>query len=550
MADLINFRSAIFFMREYILFILILIFQAGNCQDQTLGLFLNSENAYNGYTLFSNNETTYLIDNCGKEIHSWQSDFRAGQAVYLLENGDLLRAGEINNNFNGGGSGGIIELFDWEGNLKWQYKISDEFRNTHHDLEPLPNGNFLCTLWEKKSEEEAKNKGRKFDGEVWSESIYEIEILPNNEANIVWEWSVWDHLIQDFDDTKPNYGVVSEHPELININYIGINESTSGDWLHINAIDYNAEFDQIAISARHISEVYVIDHSTTTEEASGHLGGNAGKGGDILFRYGNPQVYNTGNTASQILWKQHNVEWCTFDGEENVAFSVYNNDYIIGQQSNVILFNNPIDKKGRYNYEEVTGYGNTETVRSYTDENLYSRILSGVQVLPNENLLITEGSTGHITEVDKENNLVWEYINPVNRNGGPGIQGASMIFNSLFRAKRYPLDYPAFQNRDLTPGEPIELSPDPYECNIYDNTVSNKIPINNDKIELVSNPVYEVLKINSEAEYKDYKIINAQGSTIIKMDLKSGINDIDVSELSAGIYFVVSRNMAVKFIKI
>ena len=53
----------------------------------------------------------------------------------------------------------------------------------------------------------------------------------------------------------------------------------------MNAVDYNAEFDQLMISVHNLSEVWIIDHSTTTAEAAGHTGGRSGKGGDILYRW-------------------------------------------------------------------------------------------------------------------------------------------------------------------------------------------------------------------------------------------------------------------------
>ena len=93
---------------------------------------------------------------------------------------------------------------------------------------------------------------------------------------------VWDHLIQDFDPSKANYGDVEDHPELVDINF----GSYSSDWLHSNSIDYNEEFDQILLSVHNFHEIWIIDHSTTTEEAAGHTGGNSGKGGDIRIPLG------------------------------------------------------------------------------------------------------------------------------------------------------------------------------------------------------------------------------------------------------------------------
>ena len=118
-----------------------------------------------------------------------------------------------------------------------------------------------------------------------------IEVEPNGSSggNIVWEWHVWAHLIQDYDPAKDNYGVVEDHPELIDINFMAI--SAGKDLNHINAIDYNEEFDQILLTSAGQDEIWVIDHSTTTEESAGHTGGTSGKGGDLLYRWGNP-IYN------------------------------------------------------------------------------------------------------------------------------------------------------------------------------------------------------------------------------------------------------------------
>ena len=166
---------------------------------------------------------------------------------------------------------------------------NSETYHQHHDIEPLPNGNILILGWELKTGEEAISKGRDplllEDGELWPEHIVEIE--PDGDGgNIVWEWHLWDHLIQDFDSSLVNYGVVSEHPELMNINYMGPGQNSSGgkaDWIHANSIDYNEELDQIIISSRALSEFWIIDHSTTKEEAASSSGGNAGMGGDILY---------------------------------------------------------------------------------------------------------------------------------------------------------------------------------------------------------------------------------------------------------------------------
>ena len=136
-----------------------------------------------------------------------------------------------------------------------------------------------------------------------------IEVQPNlvtGEATVVWEWRAWDHLIQDADAAKPDFGVISEHPERIDINFL---EHTSNDWLHFNAVDYNEELDQIIISVHRFSEFWIIDHSTTTAEAAESTGGVYGKGGDLLYRWGNPLSYDQGTVDDQKLFRQHNTHW-------------------------------------------------------------------------------------------------------------------------------------------------------------------------------------------------------------------------------------------------
>ncbi|MBW1915674.1 MAG: hypothetical protein JRI86_12195, partial [Deltaproteobacteria bacterium] len=62
---------------------------------QNLGVTKNDAKAFKGYTLFSpmSNTVTYLIDMNGGVVNTWTSDYTPGQASYLLEDGNLLRAG-------------------------------------------------------------------------------------------------------------------------------------------------------------------------------------------------------------------------------------------------------------------------------------------------------------------------------------------------------------------------------------------------------------------------------------------------------------------------
>ncbi len=61
-------------------------------QNQTVGMFVNEEDSFNGYTLFTpmRSASTYLIDNQGREINSWDTNSEKTIGAYLSENGNLV----------------------------------------------------------------------------------------------------------------------------------------------------------------------------------------------------------------------------------------------------------------------------------------------------------------------------------------------------------------------------------------------------------------------------------------------------------------------------
>jgi len=392
---------------------------------------------FDGYTLFGPEYSTYtyLIDINGKIVHWWKSDYIQGFGNYLLENGELLRLDLPYDNpkFRSGGIAGRVEKFDENSNLLWEFEYSNTQHCSHHDIEPLPNGNVLLIAWEYKSEEEAIAAGRnpnKLQRFLWPDHVIEVEPVGSNGGNIVWEWHVFDHLIQDYDPTKDNYGVVEDHPELININF----GNTIPDWTHINSVDYNEEFDQILLSVNHFNEIWVIDHSTTTEEAAGHTGGRSGKGGDILYRWGNPKAYKQGTEEDRKYFSQHGASWVEkgCPGEGNIL--VFNNG--IGRAySSVDEIVPPVDNKGNYVYTPGEAYGPDEQIWIYTTKNpntLYSFILSNAQRLPNGNTLICSSGQGLFLEVTHEKDIVWRYQNIL----------PNPFSNGVARVQRYPTDYP------------------------------------------------------------------------------------------------------------
>ena len=404
--------------------------------------------AFIGYTLFSPeySRKTFLIDKQGILVHSWESAYIQGLGVFLLENGDILRTTLPFDNpvFIGGGMTGGVERYDWNGTLLWEFLYSDSHHCIHHNIKMLPNGHILMAGWEYKTAAEAIAAGRDpFSlpvGEIWPDHVIEVEPTGSSGGTIVWEWHIWDHLIQDFDPTKENYGIVEQHPELLDINY-GIYEGKyTADWNHINAIDYNEMFDQILLSAHNQNEIWIIDHSTTTEEAAGHTGGNSGKGGDLLYRYGNPRTYRAGQSDDQVFFGQHDAQWIPSGcpGEDNIL--VFNNGQgkPQGQFSSIDELAPPVNDEGSYILEPGSAYGPENLTWSYTALNpvdFYAGYLSGTQRLPNGNTLICDGDQGVFFEVTPGKKTVWTYVNTI----------PSPMTNQVFKILCYPPEYPGLR---------------------------------------------------------------------------------------------------------
>ena len=444
----------------------------------TVGLIYCSGNMQPGYTLFSPmaTNTSYLIDEYGREVHRWTSpgDHRPGLSAYLLDDGSLLRTANLGPNqpgeFTGGGSAGKVEKISWEGDLEWSWTYSSEMYRSHHDIEPLPNGNLLMIAWEYRNETEAAEAGKYPQSDssralgtasVWPDQIIEVKPIGVDNAEIVWKWSFWDHLVQDYDSSKANYGVVAEHPELLDVNFIDSVGGASGgrDWLHCNGIDYNQQLDQIAISCKNTNEIYIIDHSTTTAEAAGHTGGNSGMGGDILYRYGNPESYQRGTPDDQTLFAQHDVQWIDEDFIDGGKLMIFNNgngrDMLY---SSVDVIDTPVNGT-IYDIGHMAAFGPNNLSWTWDiGTEMYSSAISGSSRLANGNTLITFGMQGTLIEVDYEGNIVWKYISPIN-NLGIINQGDSIFSgngNKVFKVSRHsPMD-PALKGRELIPGEYIE----------------------------------------------------------------------------------------------
>ena len=201
-----------------------------------------------------------------------------------------------------------------------------------------------------------------------------------------------------------------------------------GDWMHVNSIAYHPGLDQIMISVHEFSEVWIIDHSTTTAEAASSQGGRSGKGGDLLYRWGNPRVYRSGTNVDQRLFAQHCAHWIAEGSPGAGNMLVFNNGMHRpdGNYSSVDEIVLPLNAQKTYDKEEFLPFSPEQPAWSYFSPDkatFYSMLISGAQRLPNGNTLICSGNQAWIFEVTPQGEIVWQFKYPGGGFGGPGGPG-------------------------------------------------------------------------------------------------------------------------------
>jgi hypothetical protein len=157
--------------------------------------------ADNGYNFYGVGGTSYLLDMEGRVLHTWP----IGNNPHLLANGNVLDA---STNDPSGFSG--FKEVTWDGATVWSYLETRSTYHPHHDFTRIfnPELNAYTTLY-------IANKDLTYDQLIAAgadpartpstgaqmDAIVEVD----SSGTIVWEWSFFDHVVQDYDATKPNY---------------------------------------------------------------------------------------------------------------------------------------------------------------------------------------------------------------------------------------------------------------------------------------------------------------------------------------------------------
>jgi len=488
------------------------------------GTVLNTADAQQSYILFNDRNNTYLIDNCGGIINIWDvADRDLHLHVKFLPNGNIIYNEPIDYDVKHD----IVER-DWDGN---EVSRIEEFSNDfffYYEVVRKPNGNTLSVAREVLTLSELRALGYDVDNPDVNPRYMDMIVEVNPAGDIVWEWHIKDHVIQQRDSTAGNYGIVADHPELLDMDV----PIQSFDWsfnetFMINSFDYNPELQQIAISLRKMGEIAIIDQSTTSAQAASSTGGLYGKGGDILWRWGNPANYGAGTSDDRYLYYQHNPNWID-RGPYRGYMTCYNNGLdrpnvtFNTRYSTVPVIDTKVLPDGSYELENGS-YAPDGLLKEYsepeTNSMFYSSYTSGAEFMPNGNLHVTVGARGELLEFDPEGALVWKFEvddNPY-----------------IYRSEKFSIDNPIFEGKDLSvKGQIFSLE----ECELYVSTIelgenmSIDYQIGFDKIYVMSEvPLY-------------YQIHTSAGQSVANGRLETKQENIDIATYKTGMYFLTFTN--------
>ena len=455
-------------------------------------LYWNSAKAQNGYTFYGVGGTTYLIDMEGRVVHTWP----VGNNPHMLDNGSVL---DTNTNDPSGFSG--FKEVDWSGATVWQYTERRSTYHPHHDFIRIYNPKlkayttvYIANLDLTAAECIALGANPAQVPATGAQMDAMVEV--DASGTIVWEWRFMDHLVQDFDASKPNHvgtgKTIANYPRRLNINLTG--HPLKGDWLHCNSVDYNPKLDQLVFNSVQ-GEFYVVDHGGTfvVGNPTASIAAAASAAGDFLYRFGDPARYGQGTAPSVLAdWTQstsgqkqlggaHDVQWIESGLTGEGHFLIFNNGQYLSEHApqSYVMEIDPFAgadgvSTGAYVNPPDAGYftqafpaATDKTARqisrqvtwNYYSKNsmtLFSHIGCSAQRLPNGNTLICADTYGYIMEVTPTGECVWDYIMPVTRTGAVQTIGDNLaMVNSIFRAFRCTATHPALVGKTLTPGKTV-----------------------------------------------------------------------------------------------
>lgn len=344
--------------------------------DQRGVTIKKSDAVYEGLTLYTSGDGAYanLIDMDGNVVHRWSlpysevwdksprgaeprsDDLMFWDKARMLPNGDLIA---IYNAANDSPWGYGMVKIDRDSNLLWGYHA-----HTHHDLDITPDGRVVTLT-----------------NEYIEEPIEAFSTL-----DLPW---LDDFVVELDGDNGEELSKTSLLNAFLNSRYrelvYAIPRFALADPLHANSVQFideptarvfepargNAE--QVLVSFRHPGAIGLIDL----------------KSGEMTWARHGPWLGQHYGRALQ------NGNFMLFDNYGN--FEKKNDSRVleVNPRSNAIVWRYTGDKEHPFK----------------------SGLRSSAEALPNGNRLITESDGGRLFEVNRDGEIVWEFINPV-RGGG------------------------------------------------------------------------------------------------------------------------------------
>ncbi len=331
-----------------------------------------------GVTLYGllGGEEMVLVDMRGEVVHRWTPPDPKWRTYHgeLLDDGHLLALYITSGEGKPGGCGAIAEV-DWDGALVWKH------RNPwiHHDFVRRRNGNTVLLVWDRVSPERgARILARR--GVTHLRALDPGKILGDvvreisPSGEIVWEWRAEELLDPETDVVCPLHKF--------------------DEWTHANSVAElpNGDF---VVSFRLIDTIAIVDRAT----------------GALRWKWGRG-----------VLGHQH--------------------DATVLESGNLLVFDNAWHQEGQLDASRIVEVDPAQgkIVWQYRASPMVSCIsapLGGAQRLPDGHTLVTEGTSGRLFEVQKDGEIVWEYVTPTFTRFRGDEKSPRIV-----KARRYPLDHP------------------------------------------------------------------------------------------------------------
>ncbi len=417
--------------------------------------------SWNGFTLLSElpSGSAKLIDMNGNLVHEWDVQGGEGMPNKLYPGGYLLTS--LYPAYKEAGQGhSTVAVLDFEGNIVRQFKQLNQVKKPspgmvleadgtawisrqHHDYQiqgdpvgyyspgtkaDIKDGNMLILAHRSVKNPKITDKVQLQDDRI---------VIIDKSGKIIWDWAISDH----FDELK-NMGDNPDVMKYLNnaTNYMGGKsrddlEYNGFDWFHMNcaswlgpnkwydAGDQRFHPDNIIADSRVTSHMIIIDHKT----------------GKIVWQVAPPYTGEDADIGVVIGVHHTHMIPKGLPGEGNImifdngGYPPYHDKQIQPRAYSRVVEFDPTTKKVVWEYSHKTVKTTQGGWPYYGESFFYSPFISSAQRLPNGNTMICEGNKNRIFEVNKDREIVWEYVSPY------GIDTKNMPLT--YRAYRVPYDY-------------------------------------------------------------------------------------------------------------